>query len=52
MGGILKGESQELPVVDDAFRRIVLPDIFVNYGKVSLLPVTTKFCFYLRRQVS
>jgi hypothetical protein len=45
MGLTSRGKSQELPVVDVAFRGIVLLDIFVNHGKVSLLPLTTNFVF-------
>jgi hypothetical protein len=45
MGFTSEGKSQELPVVDDEFRRIALLAIFVNHGKVSLLPLTTYFVF-------
>jgi hypothetical protein len=45
MGFTSRGKSQELPVVDDEFRRIALLAIFVNHGKVSLLPLTTNFVF-------
>jgi hypothetical protein len=45
MGLTSRGKSQELPVVDDEFRRIALLAIFVNHGKVTLLPLTTNFVF-------
>jgi hypothetical protein len=47
MGYPHRGEAQELPAftVDVAFRRIALPVIFVNHGKVSLLPLARNIVF-------
>src|SRR5262249_53729370 len=45
MGVTSRGRSQELPVIDGRFRRILLDALIVNHGKDALLPLTINFVF-------